>query len=344
MLRTLKDLALNLRAAALLLLSLLAYAGSGRTPAAGLGSMIRIHARTNGGATSLLAALVRLARPPRRLDDVLDTKDHFAALSAGDADTIVRDLSTEGFAVSPLRLPEDLVGRLRAFADATPGYPTSAAGLTGPRQRYDRSDRDVAKFHFDRNDLAAQADIQRLAADARLIAIAQHHLGCLPVLDSIAMWWSTPHLERAADEIAQTFHMDYDRLRWLKVFIYLTDVTPESGPHVFVRHSHLREPRRAELIRRGYVRLPDEDVLRVYRADEIASICGPAGTVLFEDTSGFHKGTMPESRERLMLEFQFSCNLFGANYERIQPAAPVDARLDALRRALPAVYANFDWA
>ena len=155
------------------------------------------------------------------------------------------------------------------------------------------------------------------------------------------MWWSTPHLDHAADEIAQRFHFDCDRVRWLKIFIYLTDVTPESGPHVFVRHSHLREARRADLIGRGYVRLPDEDVARVYRPEEFATICGVAGTVLFEDTSGFHKGTRPEKRERLMLEYQFSCNLFGANYPSMRLQGPVRPRLAEARARLPAVYPHF---
>src|SRR5258706_8587023 len=188
--------------------------------------------------------------------------------------------------------------------------------------------------------LANVPDVQDFAAAAGLLDIAHRYLGCLPVLDSVAMWWSTPHLERAADEIAQTFHIDYDRVKWLKIFIYLTDVTPESGPHVYVRHSHLREERRAELIGRGYVRLPDEDVLRVYRADEVVNICGPAGTVLFEDTSGFHKGRMPEKQERLMLEYQFSCNLFGANYQPMKLAPPIGDRLAAARHAMPAPYSR----
>jgi hypothetical protein len=50
---------------------------------------------------------------------------------------------------------------------------------------------------------------------------------------------------------------------------------------------------------------------------------------------------MPEKRERLMLEYQFSCNLFGANYAPMRLARPAGARLAAARRALPAAYPMF---
>jgi hypothetical protein len=329
------------RAAATLLASLLVYFLSGRTPARGLDAMIRVHALTNGWATSAITGLSRLGRPARPLDGLRDPADLFARLSAAEVDTMVGGLQQDGYCVAPLRLPPDVIQRLRAYADTAPGIATDKRGLTVPRPCYDRADRSIAKFHFDPSAVANQADVQNLAADTGLLSIAQRYLDCLPVLDSIAMWWSTPHLDRPADEIAQKFHIDYDRLRWLKVFIYLTDVTQESGPHVFVRHSHRREARRADLISRGYVRLADEDIRRVYRADEIVEIVGPAGTMLFEDTSGFHKGRMPESRERLVLEYQFSCNLFGANYQPMRLAPPVGSRLAAAMRALPAAYPMF---
>jgi hypothetical protein len=303
--------------------------------------MIRMHALTNGWTTRVLAAFFGTGRPARALDGVRDPSDLFVRIGGDGIAAVVRGLREEGYAIAPTRIPSDVVARLRAFAEGTPGIPTSADGKSGSKRVYDRADRTIAKFQFEPDDLAGHADVQNLAADAGLLEIAQRYLGCLPVLDSIAMWWSTPHLERPADEIAQTFHFDCDRLKWIKVFIYLTDVTEESGPHVFVRHSHLRESRRAGLLSRGYVRLQDEDVRRVYRADEFVDIVGPAGTVLFEDTSGFHKGRMPERRERLMLEYQFSCNLFGANYAPVRLAQPAGERLAAACRALPSAYPMF---
>ena len=336
-----RDLIRKVRAVATLFLSVAAYSISGKTPAAGLQALIQVHALTNGWATSLLAAFFRAGRPARPLDAVRNSGDLFAALKPEEVGTVVRGLREEGYAIAPLRIPQETIVRLRAFAEKAAGYSADANGKVGEKRPYDRADRTIAKHYFDSSDLINTPDVQNLAADSCLLEIAQSYLGCLPVLDSVAMWWSTPHLERAADEIAQTFHIDYDRVKWLKIFIYLTDVTQESGPHVYVRHSHLREERRAELIGRGYVRLPDEDVLRVYREDEIVDICGPAGTVLFEDTSGFHKGRMPEKQERLMLEYQFSCNLFGANYVPMRLAPPVGDRLAAARRAMPAAYSMF---
>ena len=79
----------------------------------------------------------------------------------------------------------------------------------------------------------------------------------------------------------------------------------------------------------------------MYQPDEIVTICGPAGTVLFEDTSGFHKGTKPEKHERLILEYQFSCNLFGTTYKSMRLVPPVGTRLAAARENLAAAYPMF---
>ena len=44
--------------------------------------------------------------------------------------------------------------------------------------------------------------------------------------------------KKADSEAAQMFHFDLDRIKWLKFFIYLTDVKINSGPHVYVSGTH----------------------------------------------------------------------------------------------------------
>ena len=86
--------------------------------------------------------------------------------------------------------------------------------------------------------------------------------------------------------MAQLYHFDMDRPQFLKLFFYLTDVTPDTGPHCYVRASHRERP--AALWRDG--RHADDEVLALYgRASEV-EITAPRGTLIAVDTSGFRKG------------------------------------------------------
>ena len=46
------------------------------------------------------------------------------------------------------------------------------------------------------------------------------------------------YADRPEPKDAQLFHADFHDFKWLKLFVYLTDVTDRSGPHVMVRGSH----------------------------------------------------------------------------------------------------------
>ena len=118
------------------------------------------------------------------------------------------------------------------------------------------------------------------------------------------------------------YHWDMDRLFFLKFFFYLTDVTPETGPHVFVAGSHgskppaLRQDRRYE----------DNEVTPHYAAEAIRTICGPRGTIFAADTRALHKGQPVVLGERLALQVEFAISKFGQNYRN------ADVRWSALQR------------
>jgi ectoine hydroxylase-related dioxygenase (phytanoyl-CoA dioxygenase family) len=163
-------------------------------------------------------------------------------------------------------------------------------------------------------DLLANPEVQNLLADQSLATVAQDYLESRPSIDVLAMWWHTAFSDVPDSEAAQYFHFDMDRPKWLKCFIYLTDVTPESGPHVFVAGSHRTGGIPPEFLRRGYVRLMDDEVLAEYGARNIIEFSAPRGTIILEDTRGLHKGANVRRGDRLMLQIQFSNSLFGGSY------------------------------
>jgi hypothetical protein len=151
---------------------------------------------------------------------------------------------------------------------------------------------------------------QRLVADPVLVDISQRYFRTRPVFDFVALWWNTAYLSSASSEAAQLYHFDMDRLKFVKFFIYLTDVGPQNGPHTYVAGSHRRKPR--ALHRDG--RFSDHEVERHYNPADIIEITGPRGTVFVADTRGFHKGTLPIAGDRLLLQIEFATNLFGQTY------------------------------
>lgn len=137
-----------------------------------------------------------------------------------------------------------------------------------------------------------------IAFDERLLTLAADYFGSPPYVDSIQAWWSLPTGEEP--EEAENFHRDNDSIRFLKFFLYLTDVDGTQGPHKFVVGSHT-EP---TLIERR--RLTDEEVAANFGGNRILTVTGRAGDAFVEDTFGIHKGQQPASGRRLLLQVRYS--------------------------------------
>jgi len=140
--------------------------------------------------------------------------------------------------------------------------------------------------------------LQRLALDPRLIEVASKYLGCKPYLDCVSAWWSIPGNDSPQE--AENFHRDNDSIRFLKFFLYLTDVNADCGPHKFVVGSQ-REARLLE--RRRYT---DDEVVAAFGESRVLEIQGKAGDAFMEDTFGLHKGQLPRTGFRLLAQFRYS--------------------------------------
>ena len=86
---------------------------------------------------------------------------------------------------------------------------------------------------------------------------------------------------------------------WLKLFVYITDVGPDNGPHVYIRGSHkpgLSQTR--EFRARGYQRIEDDEIASEFGARSLIEITGKRGTVFMADTRGFHDLPRTDDGER----------------------------------------------
>ena len=290
------------------------YRSRGITPAYAYQSLIHLFCLTSGRSNDWLARLLSLVRPPYRLPEAAGA---LGELSTAELNRVAGILHEQGYYVFPARLSPKLCRQLLDYALTQrcvirPTDADSRKGV-GPRMAvYDRSAPEGIIYEFNPDDLVNNPDIQALMADASIVAVAQAYIGSRPVLDEVNLWWSTGFRREADSNAAQLYHFDMDRIRWLKFFIYLTDVTADSGPHCFVAGSHKTFAIPGRFLSRGYARLTDEEVSDAFPRDALIEFTGPAGTIFAEDTRGLHKGKPVHMGDRLVLEFEFSNSLFGA--------------------------------
>ena len=267
-------------------------------------------------------------------------------MSPDDLRRVSQDLETRGYHVFKAKLPDELCDRLLEFALAQPCKVRLMSDRLGQTTGqisplYNRARPEGVRYDFDPELLLGSPDVQELLADPSILGVAQAYLRATPIADVLGMWWHTAFSDRPDEEAAQYFHFDMDRVKWLKFFIYLTDVTPDTGPHTFVAGSHRSGGIPWALRRKGYARLTDEEVAAQYSADDFVEFSGPRGTVIAEDTRGLHKGKHVLRGDRLILQLQFSISLFGASYAPARVREIKSNRLAALAREYPGIYANY---
>jgi hypothetical protein len=136
-----------------------------------------------------------------------------------------------------------------------------------------------------------------IANDPKILSIACDYLGCRPTISSMGIRWSFPNSEAAT---VQGWHRDNDDWKYVKFFMYLTDVDEGSGPHVFVIRSH-----KGSIPIRG-MRYTEDYITKLCGKFSRRRITGKRGTMFMADTSGIHKGEVPTNRPRLMLEVGYS--------------------------------------
>lgn len=154
--------------------------------------------------------------------------------------------------------------------------------------------------------------IRQLACEPSLLSIVQSYLCTKRFSVKSTGWLSVGRSNLSLSELsanAQLFHIDLDALRFLKIFIYLSDVTPSTGPHVYVSTSNLPFSNLQNTLSslQPSLRITDDKLHQLFENNLFKTHLGLAGTVIIEDTSGFHKG--------LPLHYGYNRDLLSFVYE-----------------------------
>ena len=313
------------------------YLATGTTPPRAFSSMRRLYVLTDGRFNDVISAALRAVRPPYQLDRAAGV---FGDMTGSALDQVVANLDRDGFHFFDVKLDEAICDEIQDFALRTPCVPRRANWTQGDPVLFDPATSTDAVYDFRAGDMVRCAPLRRLLTDRSILSVAQAYLRSRAVLDTPVLWWSTPGGGRAESSAAQLYHFDMDRLKFLKFFFYITDVTSETGPHVYVRGSHQRKPR---ALLRDDGRRSDEEIASNYEADRPTEVTGPRGTMFVADTRGFHKGMNLRRGQRLVFQLEFANSSFGQNYPRIPVAPEVAADLMEARDRFPLTYSNFDF-
>lgn len=254
---------------------------------------------------------------------------------------IASEIERNGFHVFDARLNSELCERLYDFGLQAESFPSPEPAVKPAVNRYD-PDHPLATTHrFEEQTLLESTIVQEFASDPSVIAVSQAYLGCAPVFSLAAMWWSTSMHKVADTNAAQLFHFDMDRLKWLKFFVYLTDVTPETGPHCFIAGSHKGKAKPTYLMKKYPVRIPDQEFEKFYPQKDVVELCGPKGTIIAVDTAGYHKGKHLKRDHRLILQLEYANCLLGYPSEKV-PVVTKVSRFGELCRKYPRLYSKLD--
>jgi len=225
-----------------------------------------------------------------------------------DVVNIAETLSHRGHVSLP-PVNAERVAAMRDYFETQPVFPGSY--VAGP-ERYTLNEARGGNFaSFPLLTVFNCPHLVEIANTPKTLAIVERFIGTTPTILGYSAWWSFAQPDHPIE--AQLFHIDGDDYLFAKMFIYLTDVGEEDGPHTFFERSqdldYLRAIRdswpggRGEFENWlfGMFRKSDGQSKRVFGTEPV-EITGPRGTCFMANTFGVHKGPPPRKSDRLVCQ------------------------------------------
>jgi hypothetical protein len=149
----------------------------------------------------------------------------------------------------------------------------------------------------------------RLSVDSKVLDVANSYFEMTTRMYHVDLWntIAAPHADRRVGP--QRWHRDPADVQLLKVFLYFSDVDLDSGAMQYVPHSRPGE-KYGTLWRQDPpfdgARPPEEEFSQKVPPSDWTTCSHPAGTLVFADTAGFHRGGWAQSRNRVLATWAYS--------------------------------------
>jgi len=223
---------------------------------------------------------------------------------------IVAQLRADGYATLPLaELVPDTSVWDNLESDAERFVAETAVGLEREREGGDaalrrRPGKEFLVRKYSRDvELGLDDPWLRLGVEPRLLDIANTYLGMWSKLEYVDVWYTPPAGEEERRS-SQRWHRDFNDRHLLKAFLYLVDVDEQTGPFEYVPRSapggELDKLWPWRPLGENY---PPEDELAERIDGRAVSFTAPKGTLIFCNTSGFHRGGFASGKPRVLATF-----------------------------------------
>lgn len=230
------------------------------------------------------------------------------------SEIMVAELRTRGFSLLPYTIDAATIKSIKKQLQDLPCY-----DIRDPKVvtiGVENSKLANKKMRFLSNEIANVAEVLDIANNRTLIQTISSYLGCMPTITSIECWWSGAQTNETKTFFKDDlYHRDAEDFKFIKLFVYLTDVDFDSGPHMFIPETHLSD----FLVRRGTIE--DEEIEKFYPNHSPLVITGKAGTAFLEDTWGIHRATPLQKGCRLMLAITYGITGFNVQSPK-EPYVP----------------------
>jgi len=254
---------------------------------------------------------------------------------------IVEKVRADGFAVVPFGdIFPDAADWAAIEEHADRFVAETEAGLAGDGEslRVREGKEFVVREHSYGVDLGLDDPWFRVCASRRMLDLANCYLGLWTKLEYVDVWYSVPQPEDATRVSSQRWHRDFNDRRLLKAFLYLVDVDESMGPFEYVPGSAGDGPYASiwpwRPLGENYPSQAEFEE-RVPEAS-VQTFVAPKATLIFCDTSGFHRGGLSWTKPRVLATATYSspASLASLTERSYHFAGPLDGLDEPARYAL----------
>ena len=206
-----------------------------------------------------------------------------------------KSLKDNGYYVFKNRLKQDLIDNFVSLSDTLGFLAEDSRQQVSEEITFGQIQNGKSLRYIYNNNVFKHILVDNLLSDSVLVSLIEDYLKTNQITIYGKGWKSVGRSNitlNQASNAAQMFHFDYDSMNFLKIFVYLSDVTEHSGPHEFISGSN--KPYSTNLMSNNikpYGRYTDQSMFKIFRKNA-TRFTGLKGTVIIEDTSGFHKGNI----------------------------------------------------
>jgi len=217
---------------------------------------------------------------------------------------VIRELKETGISVVQLSdlLPGQTISKIQEWAEAllrAPDIKERIRILENGVRPAARSNWDkfyIVKPLGDSPVFDIRDDVLEMVLSEPILRIVCGYLGMFSRLAYMNLWYNVA--TDGPDEFSQRWHRDPEDRSIIKTFLYLRDVDETNGPFCYVPGTHTAS---AFTQRIGVPNYPDDGVVEKRFPSGLRQVCtGKAGTLIFCDTTGFHKGGHPTAGARFL--------------------------------------------